>query len=84
MKNSMIIYSDELSVKWIDRLVDAGVGVLGIHLCGGDDPSRSMEQLVARTQTTEYRNLIDYARSRGLEIEYEAHACAYLLQRDLF
>lgn len=84
MKNSMIIYSDELSVKWIDRLADAKIGTLGIHLCGGDDPSRSMEQLVERTQTEEYRVLIDYARSRGLEIEYEAHACAYLLQRDLF
>lgn len=84
MKNGMIIHPGELSRKWIDRLADAEVNTLGIHPEGGKDAPRSLERLLELLGTPEYRALIDYARSRGLEIEYECHAAGYLMDRALF
>ena len=84
MKNSMIIHPDELSKAWIDRLSEAKTGALGIHPCGGKTAFQSLKELIALSQTAEYRDLIDYAHKRGLETEYEIHAMGYLLERSLF
>ena len=84
MKNGMIIHPGELSKKWIDRLADAGVGTLGIHPEGGSGAPKSLERLLGLLKTPEYRVLIDYARSRGLRIEYEIHAAGYLMDKSLF
>ena len=84
MKNGMIIHPSELSKKWIDRLADAGVGTLGIHPEGGVGAPKSLERLLDLLKTPEYRALIDYARSRGLKIEYECHAAGYLMDKSLF
>ena len=80
----MIVHPGELSVKWIDRLADSGVKVLGIHPEGGKDAPRSLERLLNLLNTPEYRALIDYAHVRGLEVEYECHAAGYLMDRSLF
>jgi len=80
----MIIHPGELSRKWIDRLADAGINTLGIHPEGGKDAPKTLERLLSLLETPEYRALIDYARSRGLEIEYECHAAGYLMDRALF
>jgi len=84
MKASMIIHPDEVSEAWIDRLADAGIGILGIHPVGGENAARSLQNLLETARTPAFRRLIDYARSRGLEVEYEIHAAGYLLPRDLF
>ena len=84
MKNGMIVHPGELSRKWIDRLADAGINTLGIHPEGGKDAPKSLERLLELLETPEYRELIDYARSRGLEVEYECHAAGYLMPRELF
>ena len=84
MKNSMIIYPDELSREWIDKMADAGVSTLGIHSRGGDWAVGAIKKLIEQMKTEEYRELIDYARSRGLGIEYEMHAAGYLMPRELF
>ena len=84
MKKSMIIHPEELSRRWIDRLADSGVEILGIHPHGGSNAKDSLAELVELMRTDEYRALIDYARSRGIEIEYEIHAGGYLLPRELF
>lgn len=84
MKHSMLIHPEELSREWIDRLADAGIGVLGIHPCGGKHAHEFLERLLEQMETKEYRDLIDYAHSRGLEVEYEIHSMGYLLKRDLF
>jgi hypothetical protein len=80
----MIVHPGELSRKWIDRLADAGINTLGIHPEGGKDAPKSLERLLKLLETSEYRELIDYARSRGLEVEYECHAAGYLMPRELF
>lgn len=84
MKNGMIIHPSELSKKWIDRLADTGVDVLGIHPEGGKDAPKTLARLLELLKTPEYRALIDYARARGLEIEYECHAAGYLMDKSLF
>ena len=84
MKNSVLVHTDELSKEWIDRVADANIGAIGIHPCGGKTAATSLMRLVEELKTPKYRELIDYAYSRGIEIEYEMHACGYLLNRDLF
>ena len=84
MNDSMIIHPDELSKRWIDRLVDAGVSTLGIHPIGGKTATSSLTELVREMKTEKYRELIDHAHSRGIEIEYELHSAGYLLPRELF
>ncbi len=84
MRDSMLIHPEELSKKWIDRIADEGIGAIGIHPRGGKHAANSLEELLEMMKTAEYRELIDYARSRGLEVEYELHAAGYLLPRGLF
>lgn len=84
MVTSLLIHPDELTKRWIDRMADAGVTVLGLHPEGGKKAVASLEDLLTRLKTPEYRHLIDYAKNRGLEIEYEFHAAGYLLPRELF
>ena len=80
----MIIHPGELSKKWIDRLADAKVNTLGIHPEGGAGAPKSLERLLELLKTPEYRGLIDFARSRGLRIEYEIPAAGYLMDKSLF
>ena len=84
MKDSMIIHPEELSKSWIDRLSNAGVPILGIHPVGGKSAVNSLTELVEIMKTSEYRELIDYAKAKGLEVEYEVHSAGYLLPRELF
>ena len=84
MKSNMVIHPDELSKRWIDRLADAGIEVLGIHPWGGTKATESLKNLAELVKTDGFRKLIDYAESRGLEIEYELHAAGYLMPRELF
>lgn len=84
MRSEIIILPDEISRKWIDRMVDAGIDVMGIHLMGGENAADLLKNLVVTMRQPEYRELLDYAIARGLKIEYELHAAGYLLPRDLF
>lgn len=84
MITSLLVHPDEVSKTWIDRMADAGVTVLGIHPAGGKKAVDSLTDLLQRVNTPEFRELIDYAKDRGLEIEYEFHAAGYLLPRALF
>lgn len=84
MRAGMIIHPEELTKRWIDRLASAGADVLGIHPWGGGRAKDSLKELVDTLKTEEFRELIDYAKSRGLKIEYELHAVGYLLPRELF
>ncbi len=84
MHNSMLIHPEELSENWIDKLAYAGIKTLGIHPRGGKNAAQSLEELIEQMQTKAYREQIDYAKSKGLEIEYEIHTMGYLLPRQLF
>lgn len=84
MRSEILIHPEELSKKWIDRMADAGITVLGIHPWGGKEAARTLLELTETLQKPDYRALLDYAAARGLEIEYEVHAAGYLMPRDLF
>ena len=84
MVTGLLIHPDELSKTWIDRMAENGIKVLGIHPEGGKKAVASLTELLEQVKTPEFRELLDYAKSRGLEIEYEFHAAGYLLPRSLF
>jgi hypothetical protein len=84
MIKNILIHPEELNKKWIDRMADGGIKILGIHPHGGGKAVESLTNLLERLETKEYRELIDYAVSRGLEIEYEMHAARFLLPEALF
>ena len=84
MIKNILIHPEELNKKWIDKMADGGVKILGIHPHGGGRALESLNDLLEKLDTEEYRELIDYAVSRGLEIEYEMHAARFLLPAELF
>lgn len=85
MKSGMLIHPEELSREWIDKLADAGVDTLGLHPVGGAGvAAKSLAALADLMKTADYRALIDYAKERGLAVEYEMHAAEYLMPADLF
>lgn len=84
MTAGLIINPQDLSKRWIDRMADSGLDILGIHSDGGKKAYEHLEELVSLLETEDFRGLIDYARSRGVKIEYELHAVGYLVPRSLF
>lgn len=84
MKSEILIHPEELNKKWIDRLAEQQVTVLGIHPVGGSHANKTLADMLALLETESFRSLIDYAKSKGLEIEYEFHAMGYLLDRELY
>ena len=84
MKSEILIHTEELNRRWIDRMADVGVDILGLHPTGGKTAAESLSRLVDALKNDEFRALIDYAVERGLEIEYEMHTASYLLPRSLF
>ena len=80
----MIVHPDELSKKWIDRLADAGVHSIGIHPVGGRRATQAIHELLAMLEQPSYRELIDYARTKRLIVDYVLHAAGYLMPRELF
>ena len=84
MIRRLLIHPEELSKKWIDRMADYGIDVLGLHPAGGEESHKHIEAMLALIKTDAYRKLLDYAVSRGLRIEYEMHAASFLVPRELF
>ena len=84
MKGGMIIHPEELTKKQIDKLADAGIGTLGIHPRGGRQADKWLSLMLERINTPEFKALIDYAKEKGLSVEYEIHAASYLMPRSLF
>lgn len=84
MHTSILIHPDELTEKWVDRMVSHGIHTLGIHPVGGKQAAHSLRELLALQETAHFRQLIDYARDKGLTVTYPLHAMSYLLDRSLF
>ncbi|MCR5457896.1 MAG: DUF4838 domain-containing protein [Clostridiales bacterium] len=81
---SLLIHPEEISKKWIDRLVESKIDCLGIHPVGGYRAHINLEVMLKDMKTEKFRNLLDYALEKGLRIEYEMHCGSYLMPRDLF
>ena len=85
MKNaSFLIHPSELSVKWIDRMADNRITTLALHPVGGKKANITLADMLDLLEKPEYRELLDYAADRGMNIEYEMHAARYLLPEEYF
>ena len=84
MVKRLLIHPEELSIKWIDRMAQHGIDVLGLHPAGGEESPKHIENMLYLLKTDAYRRLLDYAVSSGLKIEYEMHAASFLVDRKLF
>lgn len=85
MKKKLIIHSFELRKSWIDKMSEMGVTTIGIHPIGGAKSHEHLAHDLTKIYPSKaYRDLIDYAKSKGLEIEYSLHALSYLLPRSLY
>ena len=59
MVKNILIHPEELNKKWIDRMADGGIKILGIHPHGGGRATESLKELIGLLETEEYRALID-------------------------
>lgn len=84
MNRGMIVHPEELRRETIDRMADAGLNTLGLHPVGGQNAAQTLQMAVEWHASQQGRALIEHAVRRGLQVEYEAHAMGWLLQRDLF
>ena len=46
----LLIHPEELSRRWVDRLVSQGVEILGLHPVGGNSAAESAERLMAQVE----------------------------------
>lgn len=84
MKTQLIVHPHELSRRWIDRAAELNADVIGLHPVGGDKARDTLVDMLNWLESDAAVNLIDYAYSAGLSVEYEIHAGSYLLPRELF
>lgn len=84
MKIGLIAHPEELTKGEIAAFRTAGADVLGLHPVGGNKATSSLENLLIWLKTDKGRRLLSYARSLGLEIEYEMHAASFLVPREMF
>lgn len=84
MKIGLIAHPEELTKGEIAAFRAAGADVLGLHPVGGNKATSSLENLLIWLKTDKGRRLLSYARSLGLEIEYEMHAASFLVPRKMF
>ena len=80
----LLIHPEELTKKWVDRMVENDIGILGIHPVGGRQAYLHLANMLEEQKKPEVRALYDYAAEKGLKIEYGIHAAGYLLPRALF
>lgn len=84
MNTGLIVHPEELCRETIDRICAAGIKTLGLHPAGGMDAAHTLQAAIDWQAGEQGGALIEYAMSKGLTVEYEAHALSWLLQRDLF
>ena len=66
MIKNILIHPEELNKKWIDKMVDGGIKILGIHPHGGGKAVESLKDLLVKLETKEYRELIKKYRHASL------------------
>ena len=82
-KQGIIIHPEELTDQMIALLKKANVNVLGLHPVGGPNAHKALEDLLALLNTEDFQDKLNQVRALGIAIEYEMHALAWLLPRDL-
>ena len=84
MKTKAILHPDELTKKWINRAIAQDISVIALHSVGNKEAHINLANDLSIFESSDFKALVDYANSNGIEIEYELHAISYLLPRELF
>nr|HML47932.1 DUF4838 domain-containing protein [Clostridia bacterium] len=79
-----VIHPQELNERWLARVGEAGITVLGLHPVGGVRAADSLAEMIEEEFLPERQRLYQTARGMGVAIEYEMHALSYLMPRRLF
>ena len=82
--SSLLVHPEEFSRKWIDRCVKLQIPTIALHPVGGYRSPLTMKAMLDLLETPEYRQMIDEAVEKGLQIEYEMHAARYFLPASEF
>lgn len=83
-KQGIIIHPEELTDRMIEILKKTNMNVLGLHPVGGPEADKSLENLLALLKTEDFQEKLAKVRRLGIAIEYELHALAWLLPRNLY
>ena len=83
-KRGIIIHPEELTDQMIGLLAKTDVNVLGLHPRGGRAADKTLEELLGLMKTDDFQIKLAQVRALGIAVEYEMHALAWLLPRDLF
>lgn len=82
-RRGIIVHPEDLTLGWIDRMAGARLNTLGLHPVGGVKAHESLQRAIDMHALPESRRLRAEAAARGINVEYEAHAMAWLLPRHL-
>ena len=80
----IIVHPEDLNADWVERMAEAGLNNLGLHPVGGRRAHESLERAIMAHNASESRALRRLAGEKGINVEYEAHAMAWLMPRSLF
>ncbi|MBQ4089911.1 MAG: DUF4838 domain-containing protein [Clostridia bacterium] len=84
IRRGILVHPEDLTRDWITRTARAGINTLGLHPAGGRLAHETLQQAIDMHATPFMRDLRSYAADMGINVEYEAHAMAWLLPRHLF
>ena len=83
-KRGIIIHPEELTDRMIGMLQKTDVNVLGLHPPGGRAADQNLDKLLELMKTEEFQEKLTQVRALEIAVEFEMHALAWLLPRDLF
>lgn len=84
IERGILVHPEELTLDWLDRMAAAQLNTLGLHPVGGPKAHEYLETTIATHNSPQSIALRKAAAARGIAVEYEAHAAAWLLPRELF
>lgn len=71
----------ELDEKWVGRILNGGIDILGLHPNPKDSSPERMRQWFRRDENQRF---LDLLTEYGVDIEWEAHVMSWLLPREHF
>lgn len=82
--NGVVILHKEIGDFWANKIINSTLNTIAIHPAGGKNSEQSMWETISIIETDEYKKFKNDIHSAGIDIEFEAHAHSWLLQKSLF
>ena len=78
-KKGFILAHHELDERMVERLIESGADLIGIHPGGGETAAELLDQMLDYLKTPSFTAKLEDLEAHGMEIEYELHALNWLL-----